>query len=47
LFATLTKNTRGGVYLSVFPDRILRYLLTPFLSSTYTHFSVSSEDSCT
>ena len=47
LFATLTENTGGGVYLSLLPDSIQRYLLTPFLSSTYTHFSVSSEDSCT
>ncbi len=46
LFATLTKNTRGGGTLHSLLVSPLRYLLTLFLSSTYTHFSFSYEEPC-
>src|SRR6185437_1991530 len=46
LFATLTKNTRRGGYSAPIPHLPLRYLLTLFLPSTYTHFSFSYEEPC-
>ena len=46
LFATLTKNTRGGGYSAPIPHPPLRYLLTLFLPSTYTHFAFSYEELC-
>ena len=46
LFITLTKNTRGGGTLHALFSALPRYLLTLFHSSTYTHFSVSSEAPC-
>ena len=46
LFATLTKNTRGGCTPYTVLVSPLRYLLTLFLSSTYTHFSFSYEEPC-
>ena len=46
LFITLAKNTRGGGILRALFIAPPRYLLTPFHPSTYTHFSVSSEEPC-